>query len=189
MCRARWFAALALLPILAQGACSKKEKESEPAPGDTPATVPAEPAPDPAADLPATPVSPEPAGGGESGAPGPGAPSEAEGETEKPAPDKPAPERPEPEKPSKPADKPDETPDRSDESSEESASLPAQGAPCADGQCGKGLTCIEYYGIAGPRGPRMTSCEIPCKGGGGCPDGQQCATIADGPGQVCRPGT
>ena len=47
--------------------------------------------------------------------------------------------------------------------------------------------CIEFYGIAGPAGPKLSSCEIPCdKPGAQCPHGQKCVTIADGPGQVCR---
>ncbi len=66
-------------------------------------------------------------------------------------------------------------------------SLPAQGEKCPNGRCDEGLECVEYYGIAGARGPRFTSCEIRCKGDGDCPQGQRCATIADGPGQVCRP--
>ncbi len=67
------------------------------------------------------------------------------------------------------------------------ATLPLQGQPCAEGRCAAGLACVEYYGIAGPRGPRFTSCEIRCAAGGSCPAGQQCITIADGPGTVCRP--
>lgn len=63
----------------------------------------------------------------------------------------------------------------------------AQGQPCQNGQCPAPLTCVTYYGIAGPRGPKFTSCEIPCPGGGKCPPGQTCGIIADGPGQVCRP--
>jgi hypothetical protein len=66
---------------------------------------------------------------------------------------------------------------------------PAQGQPCADGHCAPGLRCVEYYGIAGPRGPAFSSCEIQCPGGKGCPAGQHCTTISDGPGQVCRPGS
>ena len=63
----------------------------------------------------------------------------------------------------------------------------AQGQPCDDGQCDNGLECVEYYGIAGPRGPEFNSCEIRCGGKAPpCPDGQACVTIADGPGQVCR---
>jgi hypothetical protein len=66
-------------------------------------------------------------------------------------------------------------------------SLPAQGATCGDdGKCAKGLTCVKYYGFAGPKGPEFKSCEIPCAGGKACPSGQQCVTVADGPGQVCR---
>jgi eight-cysteine-cluster-containing protein len=62
-----------------------------------------------------------------------------------------------------------------------------QGEPCPDGKCVAGTTCVKYLGIAGARGPTFTSCEIPCGlKGGACPEGQQCITIADGPGQVCR---
>ena len=69
-----------------------------------------------------------------------------------------------------------------------SVAKPKQGEPCdASGKCSKGLTCVRYYGVAGPRGPAMTSCEIKCADGGACPKGQSCTTIADGPGQVCRP--
>jgi hypothetical protein len=53
------------------------------------------------------------------------------------------------------------------------------GAPCAPGQ-----TCLEYFGIAGPRGPAFHSCEIPCADRD-CPAGLRCAVIADGPGNVC----
>lgn len=64
----------------------------------------------------------------------------------------------------------------------------AQGQPCHDGKCAAGLTCVSYVGIAGPRGPTFTSCEIQCGlTNKTCPPGQQCITIADGPGQVCRP--
>ncbi|MGE0869198.1 MAG: hypothetical protein AB7P03_11570 [Kofleriaceae bacterium] len=65
-----------------------------------------------------------------------------------------------------------------------------QGEPCRASapRCEKPLTCVEYYGIAGPRGPKFTSCEIPCPPDRkvSCPSGQSCVTIADGPGAVCR---
>lgn len=66
---------------------------------------------------------------------------------------------------------------------------PGQGVPCEDGNCAPGLTCVVYYGIAGPAGPKFTSCEMKCSATGkpGCPAGQNCVTIADGPGTVCRP--
>ncbi len=65
---------------------------------------------------------------------------------------------------------------------------PAMGETCGAGDaCASGLTCVSYYGIAGPRGPEFKSCEIKCKGDDGCPAAHRCATIADGPGQVCRP--
>lgn len=61
-----------------------------------------------------------------------------------------------------------------------------QGEACQAGACQSGLTCVEYYGIAGARGPKFTSCEIPCPGMSACPSGQTCRRIADGPGEVCR---
>lgn len=65
--------------------------------------------------------------------------------------------------------------------------LPQQGDPCPEGKCRDGMTCLSYYGIAGASGPKLTSCEIPCADDrGACPEGQQCVTIADGPGSVCR---
>lgn len=66
--------------------------------------------------------------------------------------------------------------------------LPGRGQPCnEEGVCADGLTCVEYYGIAGPSGPKFTSCETPCAGqGASCPEGLSCITVADGPGQVCR---
>ena len=70
----------------------------------------------------------------------------------------------------------------------ETTALGKQGLPCGDGDaCEDGLVCVRYYGIAGTRGPAFKSCEQRCKGDGDCPDGQACVTIADGPGQVCRP--
>lgn len=67
---------------------------------------------------------------------------------------------------------------------------PKQGEPCdANGKCSRGLTCVRYRGVAGAAGPEFTSCEIRCGEGtkGHCPKSQRCTTIADGPGQVCRP--
>jgi len=73
------------------------------------------------------------------------------------------------------------------------------GDDCGGQVCKAPTECIEYYGIAGPKGPKLFSCEIPCKsaasgkgdkgvqgGEGACPDGMKCITIADGPGRVCR---
>ena len=61
------------------------------------------------------------------------------------------------------------------------------GVACSpSGACDVG-TCVSYYGIAGKRGGEFKTCEITCKGGSGCPAGSSCRTIADGPGQVCRP--
>lgn len=61
-------------------------------------------------------------------------------------------------------------------------------ATCATVLCEPPTVCLEYYGVAGPAGPKFVSCEVPCgEGRDECPEGQQCITIADGPGQVCRP--
>ncbi len=59
---------------------------------------------------------------------------------------------------------------------------------CTSAPCPAGLTCVSYYGIAGPRGPRLSTCEIPCKTTADCPPGHglACGTIADGPGSVCN---
>ena len=67
------------------------------------------------------------------------------------------------------------------------APIPSQGQKCPAGGCASGLECIEYFGIAGPRGPKFTSCEIRCSADKPCAKPQKCVTIADGPGQVCRP--
>jgi hypothetical protein len=195
MCRQlRVLACASLLVATGLGgssACSKEGRDErapgkadEPAPtaAATPEAPPQEPASDPAAppatEEPATPVEPE--------APGPqGDPApEADEPADQPAAETPPPARPRP-KP-RPERKPP-TGDDEPESSGKSGALPGQGEPCKAGQCAKGLSCVSYYGIAGPRGPAMTSCEIRCSGGKGCPPGQHCTTIADGPGQVCRP--
>ncbi len=65
----------------------------------------------------------------------------------------------------------------------------SQGQSCASPtqQCGTGLSCESYYGIAGASGPQFKTCEIPCPAPGAlCPLGQACETVADGPGQVCQ---
>ncbi len=65
---------------------------------------------------------------------------------------------------------------------------PGIGENCgANDACAQGLTCVSYYGIAGARGPQFKTCEIKCADGAACPAGTKCITIADGPGQVCRP--
>jgi hypothetical protein len=170
-------------------ACSKEERKQAAAPPESaapspapaePVTPPAAPAPAPAEPAePAKPVDPAPAEPGKTPAepaapPVPADPGEASPEPTDPEPHDPEPTDPEPAKPKRPK-RPGKT-----------GSLPAQGLPCADGMCAAGLTCVEYYGVAGPRGPAMSSCEIRCPGGKGCPAGQICTTIADGPGQVCR---
>jgi len=67
------------------------------------------------------------------------------------------------------------------------------GAPAPSGEacsghadCIDGKQCLEYYGIAGPNGPKFSSCEWSCADGKTCPKGTKCTTIADGPGEVCR---
>jgi hypothetical protein len=64
----------------------------------------------------------------------------------------------------------------------------ALGDSCAEsGTCAAGVTCVSYFGIAGPSGPEFKSCEVTCSGkGAACPAGTECITIADGPGEVCR---
>jgi eight-cysteine-cluster-containing protein len=67
---------------------------------------------------------------------------------------------------------------------------PSEEASCATVLCQPPQVCLEYYGIAGPSGPRFVSCEIPCDPTTkkpSCPQGTSCVTIADGPGSVCRP--
>ena len=185
---------LVLLAVSPGPACSKQDSKNEPhaasesTPVEAAEAAPAAPAPSPAGeepevDLPATPVEPEPSPGA-SPAPEPDAvpaPEAASKPRREPG-SKPSP-APKPRRQPAPGAEPDQPRDRP-----ASSGGPAQGQPCGDGgRCAKGLTCVEYYGIAGPRGPRMGSCEIRCPGGKGCPAGQICTTISDGPGQVCRP--
>jgi hypothetical protein len=76
--------------------------------------------------------------------------------------------------------------DSADEGAAESP--PGDDACGENGPCTDGKQCIEYFGFAGPSGPKFYSCEIPCADDkNACPAGQECITIADGPGQVCRP--
>lgn len=64
---------------------------------------------------------------------------------------------------------------------------PPKGHACGDAVCKAPHKCVEYYGIAGPSGPKFESCEIVCTPGKTtCPEGTECVTIADGPGNVCR---
>jgi hypothetical protein len=61
------------------------------------------------------------------------------------------------------------------------------GQPCSDA-CVAPAKCEHFSGIAGPRGPQLSSCELRCADdGAACPDGTACVTVADGPGRVCRP--
>jgi eight-cysteine-cluster-containing protein len=78
------------------------------------------------------------------------------------------------------------------------AEEPPKEVSCATILCEAPKQCVEYYGIAGPSGPKFASCEIRCTPGsltaaggadkkkGDCPQGMSCVTIADGPGSVCR---
>lgn len=59
------------------------------------------------------------------------------------------------------------------------------GVPCGEETCAPEEQCIEYFGIAGPQGPRFQTCGIPCPDGK-CPEGKKCVTVADGPGPVCE---
>jgi hypothetical protein len=67
---------------------------------------------------------------------------------------------------------------------------PGMGKACGENDaCAPGYECIKYYGIAGARGPQFKTCEIRCEKNSEeavCPKGTHCATVADGPGQVCR---
>jgi len=64
---------------------------------------------------------------------------------------------------------------------------PGIGETCGPGdRCAAGLSCVHYYGIAGPRGPEFKTCEIRCKDSSACPKGTSCITVSDGPGLVCR---
>lgn len=56
----------------------------------------------------------------------------------------------------------------------------------ANDACAPGLECVKFRGIAGARGPELKSCEMRCGKDSNCPSGKHCATIADGPGRVCR---
>ena len=60
------------------------------------------------------------------------------------------------------------------------------GTSC-DGGCPDGLTAVEYCGFAGCDVATFCSCEIRCTQGAAssCPDGTTCATVDDGPGEVC----
>jgi hypothetical protein len=72
----------------------------------------------------------------------------------------------------------------------ENPDLPKQGESCIENDvCVDGLKCVHYYGIGGASGPEFASCEIPCIDDTICPANQICGTIADGPGDVCRPKT
>jgi len=66
-------------------------------------------------------------------------------------------------------------------------SLILQHGSCSpkDTVCEAGTICVAYFGIAGAQGPQFRSCEIPCSGKNPCPRGQECVTVADGPGTVC----
>jgi hypothetical protein len=81
-----------------------------------------------------------------------------------------------------PAPTPDPPPTPAD------AAVSTGGDKCGDKPaCVAPATCVSYYGIAGARGPQFHSCEIKCTPkGNDCPSGKKCATIADGPGSVCR---
>jgi hypothetical protein len=67
------------------------------------------------------------------------------------------------------------------------ATGPGIAEKCGDNDaCAAGLECVHYRGIAGAAGPEFKTCEKRCDKDPACPDGKRCATIADGPGRVCR---
>ena len=60
------------------------------------------------------------------------------------------------------------------------------GKPCANGNCPEGLEAVTYCGFAGCDNGMLCSCEIRCdKTDTVCPEGTVCASVADGPGEVC----
>jgi len=64
---------------------------------------------------------------------------------------------------------------------------PGIGENCGAGDvCAPGMSCVSYYGFAGPRGPLFKSCEVRCEDNAACPQGRTCVTVSDGPGRVCR---
>jgi hypothetical protein len=66
------------------------------------------------------------------------------------------------------------------------APAPVPGSACGAGDaCPEPMQCVKYSGIAGASGPQFATCEIKCLKES-CPTGMHCATIADGPGAVCR---
>jgi len=67
------------------------------------------------------------------------------------------------------------------------APAPGIAETCGDNDaCAAGLECVHYRGIAGAAGPEFKTCEKRCDGDAACPSGKHCATVADGPGRVCR---
>jgi hypothetical protein len=86
---------------------------------------------------------------------------------------------------------PTPTPPPSSGSSEATTPPPAAGPgiaeKCGDNDaCAGGLECVHYRGIAGAAGPEFKTCEKRCDADAACPEGKHCATVADGPGRVCR---
>jgi hypothetical protein len=59
------------------------------------------------------------------------------------------------------------------------------GKPCPSAGCPPGLTRVSFCGIAGCDQGSFCSCEVPCEEDADCPDGTVCASISDGPGNVC----
>lgn len=60
------------------------------------------------------------------------------------------------------------------------------GSACGSGDtCAAPMECVKYFGVAGAKGGQLSSCEVRCEKET-CPEHSHCATIADGPGRVCR---
>ncbi|NVB82095.1 MAG: hypothetical protein HOV81_27180 [Kofleriaceae bacterium] len=79
------------------------------------------------------------------------------------------------------------TPSNTEPPTTQAAAAPGIGETCGEGDsCAPPATCVKYYGIAGARGPEFKTCEVKCEDDSACPSGRKCATIADGPGRVCR---
>jgi hypothetical protein len=109
------------------------------------------------------------------------------------APSEPVVEQPAPPAEAEPAPAGDDSPASVEPAAKPKLDNAVYGSPCAaGGVCPKGLTCLQYFGIAGARGPQFATCELGCGEGLAnpegivCPAGLSCQTIADGPGSVCR---
>jgi len=80
---------------------------------------------------------------------------------------------------------PDPTPTASVYSNPQVASA-GIGKSCGDVPCASDLSCVSYYGVAGPQGPLIETCEMTCATDADCPSDRHCVDATDGPKNVCR---